>query len=297
METTEGLRKRIRTTEDLQAVVKTMKAMAAVNIRHYQRAVEALAEYHRTIELGLRVVLRSHPEGVVRARPRVVNPRVGAIVFGSDQGMCGALNEQVASHATAALSALNIAAGEPTLVAVGQRVARFLEDAGQRLEECLAAPSSAAAITVMVQDLVIKIEAWQAMQGCDQIMLCYNRLLSGGAYRPETLHLLPVDVEWLRRLEQRPWPSHILPIFTMEADRLFSALMRQYLFVSLYRALAESLASENASRLAAMQAAERNIVERLEELNSQFHRQRQMSITDELLDIVAGYEALSNDPS
>jgi F-type H+-transporting ATPase subunit gamma len=81
----------------------------------------------------------------------------------------------------------------------------------------------------------------------------------------------------------------------MDWDALFSALIRQYLFVSLYRAFAESLASENASRLAAMQNAERNIDERLTALQGQFHQQRQSSITEELLDIVSGFEALKED--
>jgi F-type H+-transporting ATPase subunit gamma len=80
----------------------------------------------------------------------------------------------------------------------------------------------------------------------------------------------------------------------MDWNRLFSSLIRQFLFVSLYRAFAESLASENASRLASMQGAERNIEERLIELNTQFHQQRQMSITEELLDIVAGFETLTS---
>jgi F-type H+-transporting ATPase subunit gamma len=79
----------------------------------------------------------------------------------------------------------------------------------------------------------------------------------------------------------------------MGRDRLFSCLVRQYLFVVLARAFAESLASENASRLAAMQSAERNIAERFDELQAQFHQQRQMAITGELLDIVAGFAALS----
>ena len=73
---------------------------------------------------------------------------------------------------------------------------------------------------------------------------------------------------------------------------MFSSLIREYLFVSLFRAFAESLASENASRLASMQGAEKNIEEMLAELNSSFHQRRQMSITEELLDIVVGFEAL-----
>ena len=79
----------------------------------------------------------------------------------------------------------------------------------------------------------------------------------------------------------------------MSEERLASALFRQYFFVSLYRACAESLASENASRLASMQIAEKNIAERLGELQAEFNHQRQSGITEELLDIVSGFEALT----
>ena len=71
------------------------------------------------------------------------------------------------------------------------------------------------------------------------------------------------------------------------------ALIREYLFVSLFRACAESLASENASRLAAMQRADKNIDELLENLNGTFHRLRQSGIDEELFDVISGFEALS----
>ena len=106
---------------------------------------------------------------------------------------------------------------------------------------------------------------------------------------------MPVDQNWLRLVQQQEWPSPVLPTFTMDRERLFSALIRQYLFISLYQALAESLASEHASRLAAMQHADRNIQERLEELRAEFRQQRQLAITTELLDIVAGFEALTGE--
>lgn len=70
------------------------------------------------------------------------------------------------------------------------------------------------------------------------------------------------------------------------------AFVREYLFVSLFRACAESLASENASRLAAMQRAEKNIDELLEDLNRTFHRLRQSGIDEELFDVISGFEAL-----
>jgi F-type H+-transporting ATPase subunit gamma len=73
------------------------------------------------------------------------------------------------------------------------------------------------------------------------------------------------------------------------------ALIREYVFVSLFRACAESLASENASRLAAMERADRNIDELLENLHGTFHRVRQGGIDEELFDVLSGFEALSEE--
>jgi F-type H+-transporting ATPase subunit gamma len=81
----------------------------------------------------------------------------------------------------------------------------------------------------------------------------------------------------------------------MPREALLSRLLRQYLFVSIFRACAESQASEHASRLAAMQAAERNLDTRLEEVTMTFRRARQDVITSELLDVVAGFEAITTD--
>ena len=76
------------------------------------------------------------------------------------------------------------------------------------------------------------------------------------------------------------------------SDTVLRALIREYLFISLFRACAESLMSENASRLAAMERASRNIDELLEQLRGTFHRLRQSGIDEELFDVVAGFEAL-----
>lgn len=292
MQTAEALQRKIKTAGDLQSVVKTMKTLAAVNIRQYEKAVESLAEYNRTVEMGLQILLRKRPEALALMKTEPAN-RLGAIVFGSDQGMCGQLNDQIVSHALEVMERIEVVRGKRTVLTVGLRVAGRLEDAGQPLEEILSVPGSTSGITPMVQELVMIIEEWHSRRKIDQIMLFFCEHLSSASYRPQTLRLLPIDGEWLRKIQVRNWPTRVLPTFTMDGERLFAKLIRQYLFVSLYRAFAESLASENASRLASMQGAERNIEERLADLNAQFHRQRQMSITEELLDIVAGYEALA----
>jgi F-type H+-transporting ATPase subunit gamma len=293
MHTLEAMRRRITSAEDLHAVVRVMKALAAVSIRQYEKAVESLAEYRRTVEMGLHIALRHRPEEVARGKP-ASGERWGIVVFGSDQGMCGSFNEQVASFTLEAMQALPGGPADRTILAVGGRVAGRLEDAGFAVEQQFPVPSSVPAITPVVHDVLLRVEELRFQRGIDQVLLFHNRPASGSTAAPRRLQLLPVDPRWLHDLQQRSWPSRSLPTFTMDWRRLFSALIRQHLFVALYQAFAESLASENASRLASMQAAEKNIADHLAALTSRYHQQRQQSITEELLDIVAGFETLTS---
>ncbi len=292
METLEELKRRIESTKDLQSVVKTMKALAAVRIRQYEKAVESLGDYNETVEMALRVIFLNRPQIMLGARPGS-RDRLGAIVFGSDHGMCGQLNDQVVSHTLNEIVRFSQAGTRNRFImAVGERVRGRLEDAGQPVDESISVPGSVTGITPLVQDILVKIEAWHDKKGLNTVLLFYSKYISGASYRPKTVNLLPVDRKWLSNLREKGWPNRCLPMFTMDWELLFSALIRQYIFVSLFRAFAESLASENASRLASMQGAEKNIQDRLRELNMRYHQQRQTSITEELLDIVSGFEAL-----
>jgi F-type H+-transporting ATPase subunit gamma len=290
VQTAEALKRKIQSAQDLLGVVKTMKALAAVSIRQYQRAVESLADYNRTVEMGLQIVLKESLEATAASRSQSM--RLGAVVFGTDQGLCGQLNNTIVSHALEEMDKTGIPKEERIIIAVGVRTADILEDSGQKVFEILTTPGSTAGITSMVQDITLLLENWRFKIAVERMHLYYSEYVSGAIYRPRTLKLIPVDHQWLVGLRREKWASRTLPTFTMDWNRIFRALIREYLFVSIYRAFANSLASENASRLAAMQSAEKNIEERLEELNVHFHRQRQMTITEELLDIVAGFEVL-----
>ena len=290
MLTTEFLKRRIQSAEDLLGVVKTMKALAAVSIRQYQRAVESLTQYNHTVEMGLQIVLRQSRETPVPVRSRAT--RLGAIIYGTDQGLCGQLNNSIVSHAMEEMNKTGIGTEDRFVLAVGMRTTDILEDSGQPVFEVLPTPGSTAGITPVVQDITMLLEDWRFRRQVEHLYLFYNEYVSGATYRPKTLRILPVEEAWLKDLKRKKWESRSLPLFTMDWQTLFRALIREYLFVSIYRAFANSLASENASRLAAMQSAEKNIEERLEELFMQFHRQRQMTITEELLDIISGFEAL-----
>lgn len=287
----EYLKRQIEIAQALQSVVKTMKAIAAASIRQYERAVESLAEYNHTLEMGLQVVLGERAD-VLRLPETATPKRLCAVIFGSDQGMCGQFNEQIATYALSGLQNLNFQSENWQILTVGTRVIPPLEAAGKIIKASFTMPSSIAGITPMVQELLLQIELRREQQQIEQILLFYNQPLSNTSHVPHTLQLLPVDPTWLSHLKQQQWNSRTLPTFSLDANQLFASLMRQYFFVSLYRAFAESLASENASRLASMQVAERNIEERLEALTVQFQQQRQTAITEELLDIVSGFEAL-----
>jgi F-type H+-transporting ATPase subunit gamma len=295
-----GLRRKIGSAGELRSVVRTMKAVAASSIAQYERSVAALADYLRTIELGLSASFRQ--DGLTEgAAPAAASPAadasgparkaaIGAIVFGSDQGLVGQFNDAIAIHAVDTLAAVS---GPVQVWAVGERVQARLAASGVAASGVFAVPASVAAITALVAQILVQAEAFAASGRAAELYLFYNRPSMSAIYTPATERLLPLDAAWRRGLLQRHWPTHMRPEVLGTATTTLRALIGEYLFVSLFRACAESLASENASRLAAMQRAEKNIDQLLVDMNASFHRLRQSSIDEELFDVVSGFEAVS----
>lgn len=291
--TLEAMRRRIETAEDLYGVVRVMKALAAASVRQYETAVESLAEYNRTIEAGLQIALRNRPDAIPAQAP--ASGRWGIIIFGSDHGMCGSFNEQVADFALEQMDHLPGAPEDRTVLVVGTRAVGRLEDAGCAIGGKFPMPGSIPGVVPAVNDVLLAVEELRFREGVDQCLIMHHRPVAPAGSRPGKMQLLPIDPVWLANIAQRDWISRSLPTVTMDWHPLFSALIRQHLFVTLYRAFAESLASENASRLASMQAAEKNIQNHLAELSLHYHQGRQQAITEELLDIIAGFETLTNE--
>jgi F-type H+-transporting ATPase subunit gamma len=289
-ETTASLRRKIGGAEDLQSVVRTMKAMAAASIEQYEKSVRALTDYNRTVELGLMACLRSSgaPSSFAKGQKEVATGTIAAVVFGSDQGLVGQFNDVVADYAIKTLAALP---AKTEIWAVGERVHARLTDAGLLLRGLFMVPNSVRAITPLVGQILV--ESVTLRQGENmELYLFHNRPTSGAIYTPVSQRLLPLDEKWRRQLAGRPWPTARLPEVMGEEIATLQALLREYLFVSIFRACAESLASENASRLAAMQRADKNIDELLGELKRNFHSLRQGGIDEELFDVISGFEAL-----
>ena len=157
-DTTASLRRKIDSAGDLQSVVRTMKALAASNIGQYEKAVRALGDYYRSVELGLSVCFRkSVPtapvvEGKGRPDPRFLD----AVVFGSDQGLVGRFNDMVTDYAVKTLAAMP---GKHRVWAVGERVHARLADAGLPLMGVFNVPNSVKGITPLVGQILVECEA------------------------------------------------------------------------------------------------------------------------------------------
>jgi F-type H+-transporting ATPase subunit gamma len=293
-ETTASLRGKIDSAGDLQSVVRTMKAMAASNIGQYERAVGALGDYYRSVELGLSICFRKGvmAASAVESDGRADAKGLDAVVFGSDQGLVGRFNDLVTDYAVKALAAIP---GKRRVWAVGERAHARLMDAGLPLMGVFAVPSSVSGITPLVGRILLASEASPRQEDVTELHLFYNRPTSRASYAPVSQRLLPLDENWRRKLAALPWPTGNLPEVMGETTTALRGLIREYLFISLFRACAESLSSENASRLAAMQRAEKNIDELLGDLAAAFHRLRQNGIDEELFDVISGFEALSGE--
>lgn len=291
-ETVADLRRKLVGATDLQSVVRTMKAVAASSIVQYENSVLALADYYRTIEFGLSVCFRQlGKDGLLpETSPQSESKPVGAVVLGTDQGLVGRFNDAVAEQAIKTLKQLP---GEPEIWAVGERVESHLVDAGLQVRAVFPVPTSVNAITPLIGRILMESEKRHGNSPASELYLFYNRPLSSAIYEPVGERLLPLDASWRRNLLEQRWPNQNLPEVIGRGTSTLRALIREFLFVSLFRACAESLASENASRLAAMQRADKNIAELLDNLNGNYHRLRQGSIDAELFDLISGFEALA----
>lgn len=286
-----GLHRKIATAGDLQSVVRAMKALAAASIAQYERSVAALADYQRTVSLGLGVCIRG--QAVVPTLPDRRQRTIKIVVFGSDQGLVRRYNDIVADLATSL--AAGQASGPVAIWTVGQRVRELMVDSGKAIENSFDVPSSVDAINSFVGQLLVADEALLAADRLIGLHLVYNEITASAAHRPVSVQLLPLDDAWRESETAEAWPTSGLPeVLATDAETL-AAFVRKYLFVLLFRACAKSLAGENSSRLSAMQRAEKNIDGLRDTLGGEFHRLRQASIDEELFDVVAGYEALRSD--
>jgi F-type H+-transporting ATPase subunit gamma len=292
METLEALRRKIEGAEDMHSIVRTMKSLAAVHIREYESAVEAMDEYVRTVELGLRVALGASTGGsLLLASDKDDSEEAGFVVFGSGHGMCGRFNEQMGAFAAERIG--EVEGRRHRILALGDHVADVLRMHGRHVDHTMGLPGAVEGMTRSVRRLLEAVEDWRGV-GVARVFLLYHRQESQARSEPRMRQLYPLDPAWLEEVGEQPWPGRSLPTFRTDPSTLMASLAREYFFVILYRAFAYSLAAEHAARLASMQTAEDRVRRRKEDLQKRFHREHQRTVTEEVLDIIGGRIAIED---
>ena len=325
----EHLRERIASAESLYSIVETMRTLANVNIRRANQAAAAAGEYLRSVHIALHVALhrgagaRPRPKAQPNARAEAArtagakaNPRAdqkanlaakdkpgeppGAalpilLVLSSNQGLCGSFNERVAKRAASVAAEAARGCGASLdavpVVCVGYRGAGRLMAMGARVEAVLDAPSSVEAVGPLVRE-VYRVVSDRLRPG-RRFIAVYNRPAGGAAFVESDVQLLPFDPARWRRLPEGEPPFGTIPTLGGgPVERVLEELLRELLFIDLYRALVESFAAENAARLYSMQGAAENIEELIGELTAAYRQARQDAITNELMDIVGGMFAM-----
>ncbi|HEV8084099.1 MAG TPA: F0F1 ATP synthase subunit gamma [Chitinophagaceae bacterium] len=294
MDTLESLRTKIDGAKDLKSVVKTMKAVAASNIGQYESAVASLGDYYRTIALGIIAYLRAEKIETINSKPVLktnTEDLTGVVVFGSDQGLVGPFNDSLTAFVNTSLKDIP---GKKEIWAVGERIPLLLADVGFAPAKLFSVPGTVNAVTPLVGEIIITAQENLDKGELKAVYIFHNQPKPGAGYLPVMQRLLPLDEKWRSTITELKWPNNKIPQVAGGLQPTLSALIREYLFVSLFKACTESLASENASRLNSMQRAEKNIGDLLDDLNKNYHRLRQSSIDEELFDVVSGFEALKN---
>jgi F-type H+-transporting ATPase subunit gamma len=283
--TLEQLTRQENTLTSIRGVVRTMKALAALNAPPYERAATAIEAYRRTVRHGFAAF--AHRMGGRVVVDEVSTQRQVLVAFGSDHGFCGNYNEAVARLTQKALA--DSTTRSPVVLCVGAKLEAALADSGVMVEQRLTPPASVDGIGRLASQIVSHIE--RLAQGLPLISLHVNLVhtcrLDRGERGVVVTPLLPLERDLLEA--PRPWPERALPDFSMAPKALLAALLRNHIFANVFHASAEAMATENAARLALMQQAEQSVDERLEAVRRHASRVRQDQVTEELMDIVIGH--------
>ncbi len=295
MESMEILKRKIKGAQSLHSITRTMKILAAVSLRQYEKTLRAINGYNDIIEKGFTVAMRSLDDGdIFTQKMSGLDISKSAIaVFGTDLGMCGRFNDQIAEFVSTKVKAGNFS--KPEIMIIGEKLANKMDDAGLKAGSVLDFPSGiSSGLTPLLNSITIILQDWYLKNGINRILLAYNSPEIGGfSYAPKIVEILPLGTGFMDGLRKQEWKSNSLPVIKEDFSALFDKLILQYIYINLRAAIAASITSENAARLSAMQAAEKNIEEHLDNLNLEYNQERQNMITSEILDIIAGFETVT----
>jgi len=311
-----AIRDRIQSVKNTKKITEAMRLVAAAKVRRAQEQVTAtrpFADRLAQVLFGLQTRLRFEEADLPLLRKRDVQT-VGLLVVSGDRGLCGGYNANVIRRAETRIRELQSEGINYKMVIVGRKAAQYFQRRNHPITETFAGLEQipTAPEASKIADELLSLFLGEAV---DRVEMIYTKFVSLVSSRPVIQTLLPLDPEGLDdaddeifRLTSRGGqfqverdrvegaPQRNLPpdmIFEQDPVQILNALLPLYLNNQLLRALQESAASELAARMTAMNNASENASDLIGALTLSYNKARQAAITQEILEVVGGAEALT----
>jgi F-type H+-transporting ATPase subunit gamma len=289
-------KRRIRSVRNTRKITRAMELVAAAKLRRAQARIESMRPYADTMRELIAGVGRAATSvrGLPLLQQRETVETVLLVPLTGDRGLAGAFNAQVLRRAFALERQLQGDGLRVRYLAVGKKGRSTLTFRRRELDGAHTgftdqpAYADAQAIAHQISELFTQGEV-------DRVTLVYNTFESALSQRVTEQDVLPISADVLEtdEAERRDDALRGDFIFEPEPEEILARLLPVYVETQLYRALLESAASEQGARMTAMRNASKNAGELIDRLTLQMNRARQQEITQEILEVVAGAEALA----
>jgi F-type H+-transporting ATPase subunit gamma len=280
------IQRRIRTVRNISQVTRAMQMVAASKMRRAQQTTLSNRAYAEKAYQIL-TYLAAQPASNKMLHPlldeRTPTRNRLLILITSDRGLCGAYNVNVLRVAFDYLAQVN----HPVkIITIGKRGRDAIARAGKNLIAEFTGLSEKPTALQVTPIAKIAIEEFVTQQ-VDRVDIAYTRFVNVLTQRPQIQQLLP-----LPQPPEPPSGAHAVYLYEPDADTILNTLLPRLTELQIYQALLESVASEYAARMVAMQNATNNALELIDHLTLEMNKARQANITKEILDIVGGANAL-----
>jgi F-type H+-transporting ATPase subunit gamma len=295
MATVQDLKRRIRSIRNTRKITKAMELVASARLRRAQARIEAMRPYaDRMMELMVGTARASTSlQGLTLLQRREVK-RAAIVALTGDRGLAGAFNAQVLRQAFALERRLRAEGVETRWLVAGKKGRSTLTFRRHEVEQAWIGFSDRPAYSDAQAIANRAIELYESGE-VDRVVLVYNQFVSALVQRVVESDVLPVPEHLLERGEEEERQAALLGdfIYEPEPEEILKRLLPVYVETELYRALLESAASEQGARMTAMRNASGNAADLISSLTLDMNRARQAEITQEILEVVAGADALT----
>jgi F-type H+-transporting ATPase subunit gamma len=289
------IRRRISSVENTRKITKAMEMVAAARLRRAQQRIEATRPYALNMlqfigQLAryLQVDLSAHP--LLREHEQV--KKVAVIALTADRGLCGAFNSNIIRRALERIDSYTAQGVDSDLVVMGRKGVSTVRFQGYRIDKAYLDVTERTAF-LEAQALTNGVIRRYANETIDRVHLVFNRFKSPMEQFVTDQVILPIQEEIMQESLPAGAREHMDFLFEPSAEEILADLLPSYVEITIFRAILEGMASEHGARMTAMRAASEAADEMIDDLTLAMNRVRQASITQEILEVVAGADALS----